>query len=187
MTPRTGALALILGVVLVAGCADAQALPVSAYRPFSGPWRPVAVPEATPAASAAPEPFWAPMPPPGPERLTTTSAPPRIRLVAKAPAKAPPRQPSRSGRSIAGKASWYCRPGVSVCPVGFSPSGMYAAACAPLRAAMGPHWRGKTVWVNGLQLVLVDYCASKTKTIDVFWGVMSRLGGTGVLLVTVRW
>jgi hypothetical protein len=64
---------------------------------------------------------------------------------------------------------------------------MGAAACAPLRVAMGPRWRGRVVTVNGLAVRLVDYCASRTKTIDLFWGPMSALGGTGVLDVTVRW
>jgi hypothetical protein len=69
---------------------------------------------------------------------------------------------------------------------------MVAAACGKLRAAMGPDWRGKTVTVtaaNGaiVRLVLVDWCGSRDKVIDLYWEPMHRLGGTGTLDVTVRW
>ena len=68
---------------------------------------------------------------------------------------------------------------------------MGAAACSSLRAAMGPHWRGRRVVVSSrgqsVTVVLVDYCASRSKVIDLFWVPMSALGGTGVLPVTVRW
>lgn len=98
-----------------------------------------------------------------------------------------------TGSSITGKASWYCKAGVSVCHYAYPPGSMVAAACAKLRDAMGPGWRGKAVTVTrvdtgaSVTVVLVDYCASKDKTIDLYWEPMSRLGGTGVLRVEVRW
>jgi hypothetical protein len=71
---------------------------------------------------------------------------------------------------------------------------MVAAACGKLRRAMGPKWRGKTVTVTTLndgprsvEVQLVDWCGSTTKTIDLYWEPMRLLGGTGVLDVTVRW
>lgn len=187
MSRRTGAIAaLITAVVLVVGCGSAAARPQSAYAPYSGPLEPVAVPESTPAPSEAPGPSYGPEPS---YRALPVPTPVRRAVGKRAarPASPPPRQPIRVAHRLAGLASWYCRPGVSVCPVGVPPSGMYAAACAPLRAAMGPSWRGRTVWVDGLAVVLVDYCASTAKTIDLFWSAMRRLGGTGVLRVEVRW
>ena len=68
---------------------------------------------------------------------------------------------------------------------------MVAAACGKLRSAMGPNWRGKTVTVSTknrtVTVKLVDWCGSKDKTIDLYWAPMSKLGGSGVLSVTVRW
>ena len=56
---------------------------------------------------------------------------------------------------------------------------------------MGPNWRGKTVTVSTktrtVTVKLVDWCGSKDKTIDLYWAPMSKLGGSGVLSVTVRW
>lgn len=69
---------------------------------------------------------------------------------------------------------------------------MVAAACAPLRAAMGRYWRGRTVLVtaaNGRQVSvkLVDWCGSKTKVVDLYYAAMHALGGTGVLRVRISW
>jgi hypothetical protein len=68
---------------------------------------------------------------------------------------------------------------------------MVAAACAKLRAAMGPHWRGQTVTVTAgnhqVAVTLVDWCGSKDKLIDLYREPMRQLGGSGVLRVTVRW
>jgi len=99
----------------------------------------------------------------------------------------------RTSKSLRGKASWYCKAGVSVCHHSYPPGSMVAAACGKLRAAMGPHWRGRYVDVmnnqSGKRVVvkLVDWCGSKDKTIDLYWEPMRRLGGSGVLNVTVRW
>lgn len=98
---------------------------------------------------------------------------------------------TQGGRSLAGLASWYCRAGVSVCMAGHPPGEMVAAACGSLRRAMGSNWRGQFVTVKGpsnsVRVQLVDWCGSTSKTIDLYWESMSRLGGTGVLPVTVSW
>jgi hypothetical protein len=56
---------------------------------------------------------------------------------------------------------------------------------------MGSDWRGQHVRVTGVGrsvvVQLVDYCASRDKTIDLYWEPMRRLGGTGVLRVEVAW
>lgn len=68
---------------------------------------------------------------------------------------------------------------------------MVAAACGKLRAAMGKDWRGKTVTVTSgtrsVRVKLVDWCGSKDKLIDLYREPMRRLGGSGVLRVTVSW
>ena len=101
-------------------------------------------------------------------------------------------QTQPSGRhSITGKASWYCRAGISICHHAYPPGSMVAAACRKLRIAMGPGWRGDTVTVSSggrtVTVKLVDWCGSTTKLIDLYWEPMRRLGGTGVIPVTVRW
>ena len=84
---------------------------------------------------------------------------------------------------MAGKASWHST----------GRSGLYAAACKPLRDAIGPGWRGSHVLVayrrQAVEVVLNDWCWSKDKTIDLsdeafrFFAPLSR----GVLRVTVGW
>lgn len=110
----------------------------------------------------------------------------------KVESKAAPRVRS-TGHSVSGKASWYCKAGVSVCHHSY-PDGpgadMYAAACSRLRGAMGS-WRGRSVTVTGngrtITVRLIDYCASTDKTIDLYWDAMRALGGSGVVRVVVRW
>jgi len=90
---------------------------------------------------------------------------------------------------IKGLASWYCKAGVSICHHSYPPGSMVAAACSPLRKSLGPNWRGKYVVVatktRAVVVKLVDWCGSPTKTIDLYWEPMRRLGGTGVLHVTI--
>lgn len=95
---------------------------------------------------------------------------------------------------LVGKASWYCKAGVSACMKGYPAGSMVAAACAPLRAAMGPNWRGRAVTVsaNGrsVTVVLRDWCGSTTKTIDLYAAPFSKLAptSTGVIRdVVIRW
>ena len=71
---------------------------------------------------------------------------------------------------------------------------MVGAACGKLRAAMGPNWRGQTVTVtatngNHVSIMLVDYCASTDKLVDLYATPFSRLAtlSSGVVRVEVRW
>ncbi len=119
------------------------------------------------------------------ETLPARPAPTAPPIVVEVPVPVP------AGHSLSGRASWYCKAGVSVCHYKYPPGSMVAAACAKLRRAMGSDWRGQTVTVTGpsssVQLKLVDFCASTDKAIDLYWVAMERLGGTGVLPVTVSW
>lgn len=123
--------------------------------------------------------------PPRPQVSTPT--PPR-REIAR-----PQGQKSQTsvGSSIRGKASWYCKTGVSICHHAYPAGSMVAAACLKLRRAMGPNWRHKMVTVVGgtgsIKVELVDWCGSTTKLIDLYWEPMRRLGGTGTLDVKVSW
>ena len=118
--------------------------------------------------------------------------PPQLRPAPRAQEKTERSQVGTSrGSSATGKASWYCRAGVSICHHAYPPGSMVAAACRKLRIAMGPSWRGDSVTVSSggrtVTVKLVDWCGSTTKLIDLYWEPMRRLGGTGVLSVTVRW
>lgn len=132
---------------------------------------------------------WVPKPSPTPSPTPTPRPKPR---ATRAPATPRP-VAIRTSHSLKGKASWYCKAGVSVCHYAYPPGSMVAAACAPLRSAIGPSWRGRRVVVvsrsTGRSVVvkLVDWCSSREKTIDLYWEPMRRLGGTGVLPVTVKW
>jgi hypothetical protein len=75
---------------------------------------------------------------------------------------------------------------------------MVAAACAGLRAAIGPNWRGKVVTVARrvnettivrIKVKLVDNCASTDKLIDLYATPFSKLAPTwlGVTRVKVSW
>lgn len=92
-------------------------------------------------------------------------------------------KPRHRDNELTGKASWHAT----------GRSGYYAAACRPLRRAIGPDWRGRHVLVsNGrkaVELVLNDWCGSHDKTIDLsdemfsYFAPLSR----GVIRVTVGW
>lgn len=122
-----------------------------------------------------------------PERPATGQPAPRTRVQPKV---------VLTGDSIVGKASWYCKAGVSVCHYRYPDDGgadLYAAACGKLRRAMGSGWRNDVVRVRALEsgrsvtVKLVDWCGSEDKTIDLYWDAMKALGGTGVLRVEVSW
>ena len=114
-------------------------------------------------------------------------------------AKASARVHSTAGtsHSIRGRASWYCnrdasRGPISACHYQYpdtSAYNAYAAAGPKLRAALGSHWRGKIVYVNGLRVKLVDWCqcyggqSGVEKLIDLYYDVFRRTGGS----VTIRW
>ena len=105
-----------------------------------------------------------------------------------------------TSHAVSGKASWYCRAGVSVCmaahPDRAGVADMYGAAGPGLRRAMcgsesSNCWRGRTVMVNGVPVVLADWCgcssnSASVKLIDLYWDAWTRVpnvsGG-----VTIRW
>lgn len=82
-----------------------------------------------------------------------------------------------------GKASWHAT----------GRDGLYAAACAPLRAAIGKGWRGRRVLVayrmKAIEVTLNDFCASRDKSIDLsdeafrYFAPLSR----GVIRVVIEW
>jgi len=91
----------------------------------------------------------------------------------------------RTSHSVRGVATWYCQPGVSRCTSGYPSTGAYAAAGPALRAALG-HWRGKVVWVNGIRVTLVDWCAcSGAHVIDVYHSTWLRIPHPNS--ATIRW
>jgi hypothetical protein len=89
----------------------------------------------------------------------------------------------RRHRQVSGKASWHAT----------GRSGLYAAACRPLRQAIGSTWRGRHVLVSvgrrAVEVTLNDFCASTTKTIDLsdevfrYFAPLSR----GVIKVVIGW
>ena len=101
------------------------------------------------------------------------------------PTKTPEVKPKRMTvvSQVTGKASWF-RTG---------PDGPYAAACWGLRKAMGRTWRGDTVLVvagkRAIEVRLTDFCASRTKLIDLSDQAFKYLAplSRGVIQVTVGW
>ncbi len=102
-------------------------------------------------------------------------------------------EPVPRGRALSGRASWYCRPGVSICAKGFPAGGSYAAADPALRAAICgvqscTSWRGRTVYVDGIRVKLIDWCQCywkqpHEKIIDLYYNVFRQVGGD----VTITW
>lgn len=91
--------------------------------------------------------------------------------------------PKHPRHQLSGKASWFAT----------GRNGHYAAACAPLRRAMGRHWRGKQVLVaygrRAIIVILNDWCGSRDKTIDLSdesFDYLSHLSA-GVIRVKVGW
>jgi hypothetical protein len=84
-----------------------------------------------------------------------------------------PSAPLALGKSVKGEATWYCNVGPdaqqSRCTHGYEASGAYAAAGPELRKALGPDYKGTHVWVNGVEVILVDFCAcGGDHVIDVY-------------------
>jgi len=107
---------------------------------------------------------------------------------------ATPAPTPRATSFVQGIASWYCRAGVSVCHSAYPPESMSAAACTDLRAAIGPGWRGKVVNVDNrrgtvIRVMLVDWCASTDKLIDLYASAFSAIAplSLGVSRVEVSW
>jgi hypothetical protein len=162
--PTTRAAALMIGVILAACSTPVAAVPSWTYAPPSASFLPVVVPAATPEPSTSPGPSVASMRPvekahqvvPTPRPTPRPTPKPKRRFV----------KPTSGG--IRGVATWYCLPGRSRCTHGFPADGAYAAAGPELRAALG-NWRGRAVWVNGVRVKLIDFCAcSGDHVIDVY-------------------
>lgn len=105
---------------------------------------------------------------------------------------------SASGGVLSGTATWYCLPGISVCPY-FMRGGLGAAAGPALRNAIGPDWRGKIVETclsNSpsicVAVKLVDWCAcGADHVIDLFADAMRVIDpgfrSNGGAQVTISW
>lgn len=91
-----------------------------------------------------------------------------------------PRRTTRPPERVRGTSTWYAyRRG-------------HAAAGPRLRAALGPGWRGRTVYVNDVPVVLSDFMGTKDprKIIDLDDGTFRAVCGPlsmGVCEVEVRW
>jgi hypothetical protein len=210
---RRTALVLALGAMwLVAqasvGAPPAEAIPGSAQGGTAASFTPLVLParvgDATavdPAAGSGPSPLPAAFTdgsaaPPLPDGRPRTRQPAaRLGVVVKA--TPPPR--IRTSHALSGNASWYCRAGVSPCTAVHPDrpgADMYAAAGPALRRAIcgsdGSNcWRGRRVLVNGVAVVLADWCQCykgqrNEKVIDLYWDAWTRVPGVE-RGVTVRW
>lgn len=112
---------------------------------------------------------------------------PKPKVVVKSPVE------RITGNSIQGRASWYCRAGVSICHYKYGPGTMSAAAGPRLRSAIGKNWRGTVVSVTSgsvtVNVKLVDWCQcykgqSHEKIIDLYWIAFKQLPNNKV---TVSW
>lgn len=198
-TYRWGQVAGALVLSLAVGhssVAVAPSEPTTEFDWTAWPVSPVEAPHAyetpVPAPTSTPEPTAAPRPSARPEVTTRPVA------VRKTPERATTTRGS-SLRSISGEATWYCNRDASRGPIsacmavhpdtsGFN---AYAAAGPRLRAALGPHWRGRVVSVNGVPVTLADWCAcgGGRRLIDLYADVSERLGllRRGKGQVVVRW
>ena len=199
---------LIIGICIIfllPIVATTAARPPSEFTPVEAQFKPVEVPPAvagnftvlvTPPPSIDPVVYESIATPPQPKAIKRTQPEAKAESVAKPKPKSKGGvgTPTSTGRSVSGLASWYCRPGVSICTNGYPASGAYAAAGPSLRAAFGGEsWRGKTVNVcSGSKCIavkLIDWCQcykgeSHEKVLDLYYSVFSRLPNNRV---TVRW
>jgi hypothetical protein len=216
--PLRAAAPLIVAGILAIGASAASGLepfvpadiPASAFAPVVLPSQAPA-PTAFAAPTAALGPLidpWLPSPPA--ERAQPVApAPIAIVHVIPKPTPKPAPKPSSGGagssgggsgsggtsgstsHSISGRASYYCRAGVSPCTVNHpDTSGFdaYAAAGPRLRAALGSGWRGMVVSVDGVRVKLIDWCQcyegqSNEKLLDLYYDVFARVGSS----VTIKW
>ena len=97
-------------------------------------------------------------------------------------------------KAVKGKATWFCRAGVSSCHYKYpdnSKQNFYAAAGSEIRKG---NWRGRNVKVcdsnNCITVKLVDWCGCPgNRIIDLYADAFDALGslGQGVMRVTVSW
>lgn len=180
-------LLLSLGLIVVALALPALARPA---EPVPPPSPRTLAPSIAPASSPVPLTSTAPASHPAVSGHPSASSPPETYETSPAPTAKP--QPTRiaSGRSVEGKASWYCVPGRSRCPY-FAHGGLFAAAGPALRVG---NWRGRyvTVWHGKAHVTvkLVDSCGDGcTVVIDLFGDAFAQLAplGTGRINVRVTW
>jgi hypothetical protein len=114
---------------------------------------------------------------------------PRV-VVGRTPRPVPQVASSGGSSGASGKATWYCKTGVSVCHHAY-PGGMYAAAGPRLRVG---HWRGRVVQVCGggtcISVKLIDWCACPgARVIDLYSDAFRLLAplNKGTMNVTVSW
>lgn len=165
---------VLLALLLTTSVTSRQA---SAPRPAQADIRRVEVPARTEAPTLRPSPS---------ATIVKRDASPEEQPSAKptaAPTPKPtkrPRATTRPADGLRGVATWYSyRRG-------------QAAAGPRLRAALGAGWRGRTVYVNGVRVLLTDYMGTKNraKVIDLDDGLFRRICGPlsmGVCDVEVRW
>ena len=189
MRRRAGAVALSLALILPSLSAAAipraiEPTPTILFRPIDGPS--AATPRPTRFVPSISD-FR------GPERSRPKTSPEQ---KPKAIAIGPVVPGEQLGRSISGLASWYCKLGHSPCHRSY-PDGpridAYAAAGPRLRAAICgvqscTSWRGRTVYVDGIAVKLVDWCQCywrqpHEKLIDLYWDVFKTTGSS----VTIGW
>lgn len=165
---------VLTAAILVAGCLPTAAgRSVTAYTPSDATFLPVVIPTAAPSPSAPPSPSVSLAPSPTPAPTPKPTRKPKPRVV----------KHVRGG--IRGVATWYCKPGRSICTKGFPWTGAYAAAGPELRAALGD-WRGRVVWVNGVRVRLIDWCGCKgDHVIDVYHATWTKIPHPDS--VVIRW
>lgn len=131
------------------------------------------VPTPEPTALPSPSPAMTPVTAPASIAAVAASSPEATRKPKKrTQTPEPTRKPSSvasSGAKADGDATFYCDPGRSRCPAGYS-GGLYAAAGPALRKG---NWRGRTVVVRWhgaeIEVTLVDWCAcGNGRVIDLF-------------------
>ena len=163
---------------------QATVLPQSAFRSVrpvdlapEATTSPVEAPSAVPGRRPAIRTTSRPAPKPRPAQ------PLRVRPVSRPAPK--PLPVVRTTNAIRGVATWYCEPGVSICTNGFPAPGAYGAAGPALRAALG-NWRGRTVYVNGVAVTLIDWCGCPgNHVIDVYHGTWVTIPSPS--WAVVRW
>jgi hypothetical protein len=147
--------------------------------PAGSAWAPLA-PSQTPDLEILREPL-VPTPPPDRPQPPLPVASPIVVPIA-----------PKTTHAISGRASYYCRAGISPCTDN-RPDGpgfdAYGAAGPGLRAAIGPGWRGMIVYVDGIRVKLIDWCkctggnTGVEKLIDLYYDVFARTGSA----ITIRW
>lgn len=170
------AIGVIVGVFLALFFYEpTQSRQPSASRPAQADIRRVEAPARTEAPTLRP----AATPTTSSGAASATAATDPVPTVAPTPTKRP-RATTRPADGLSGTSTWYAyREG-------------QAAAGPRLRAALGDGWRGETVYVNGVPVLLTDFMGTKNraKVIDLDDGLFRAICGPlamGVCDVEIRW